>query len=147
MVINILRTITHSPEETKGLGEKLAERLREGDIVALLGELGSGKTTIIQGIVKGLGGPAQSVSSPSFVILKQYKGRFLIYHFDLYRIKDFSELIEVGYPDFFYTKGVVLIEWAEKVEEHLKEYMKIKMEYISPQERRIEVSMVKKKTD
>ncbi len=138
MAISIFKTITHSAEETQELGKKLGSSLKKGDMVALFGELGSGKTTIIQGITSGLGVSKDIyVNSPSFVILKQYQGRFPVYHFDLYRLNGFRELTEVGYPDLLDNKGVVLIEWAEKIEEYLERYIKIEMEYIGPNERKI----------
>ena len=143
MAISIFKTITHSAEETQELGKKLGSSLKKGDIVALCGELGSGKTTIIQGITSGLGVSKDIyVNSPSFVILKQYSGKFPIYHFDLYRLKDFRELIEIGYPDLFHNKGVMLIEWAEKIEEYLERYIKIEMKYVSLEEREIRIKNV-----
>ena len=133
-------TITHSSQETQELGKKIGKSLRKGDIVALCGELGSGKTTIVQGITLGLGVSKDIyVNSPSFVILKQYQGRFPVYHFDLYRLNDFRELTEIGYPDLLDNKGVVLIEWAEKIEKYLDRYIKIEMEYIGPNEREVTI--------
>ncbi|MCD6093423.1 MAG: tRNA (adenosine(37)-N6)-threonylcarbamoyltransferase complex ATPase subunit type 1 TsaE [Candidatus Omnitrophica bacterium] len=141
MAIDTFETITHSPQETQELGKKIAGSLKKGDIVALFGELGSGKTTMIQGISWGLGVSKDIyVNSPSFVILKEYRGKFPIYHFDLYRLKDFSELTEIGYPDLLDNKGVVLIEWAEKIEKYLSEYIRIEMKYVSLNEREIGIS-------
>ncbi|OQX53837.1 MAG: tRNA (adenosine(37)-N6)-threonylcarbamoyltransferase complex ATPase subunit type 1 TsaE [Candidatus Omnitrophica bacterium 4484_213] len=143
MAIDTFETITRSPQETQELGKKFAVSLKKGDIVALFGELGSGKTTMIQGISWGLGVSKDIyVNSPSFVILKEYQGKFPIYHFDLYRLKNFCELTEIGYPDLLDNKGVVLIEWAEKIEKYLDRYIKIEIRYVNLEERRIAIENV-----
>ncbi len=144
MAISIFKTITHSAKETQKLGKRLGRVLKKGDVVVLFGDLGSGKTTMIQGIGWGLGLDKNVyINSPSFVILKQYQAKLAIYHFDLYRLRNFEELKEIGYPDLFCSNGVALVEWAEKIKKYLSEYIMIKMKYISPNERSIEVSYSK----
>ncbi|MCK4859291.1 MAG: tRNA (adenosine(37)-N6)-threonylcarbamoyltransferase complex ATPase subunit type 1 TsaE [Candidatus Omnitrophica bacterium] len=138
--MNTFETITHSAQETQELGKRISRSLKKGSIVALFGELGAGKTTIIQGIGWGLGLPQKTyINSPSFVLLKQYAGKFPIYHFDLYRLKDFEELKEIGYPDFFHNSGVVLIEWAERIEKYLEKCIRIEMKYLNLEKREIKV--------
>ncbi len=107
---------TGSPEQTFGLGKKLGKTLRSGNNVALLGNLGSGKTLLTQGIARGLGVPGNVyVTSPTFTIINEYPGRIPVYHVDLYRISDEDELIELGLDELMGGDGVVIIEWAEKL--------------------------------
>jgi len=112
--------ISQSPEETKNLGKKLGKLLQEGDLLALNGDLGAGKTCLIQGIAVGLNS-RDHVSSPSFSIIKEYSGDKPIYHFDLYRLTQPEELETLGYEEYFYGNGVTLIEWAEKIKHYLPE--------------------------
>lgn len=112
---------THSPEETYALGKKLGEQAEAGQIYCLDGDLGVGKTVFTQGFAAGLGidGP---VNSPTFTIVQQYEeGRLPLYHFDVYRIGDVSEMDEIGYEDCFYGEGVCLIEWSQLIPEILPE--------------------------
>ena len=112
---------TRKPEETYELGRKMGGEAGPGQIVCLSGDLGVGKTVFTQGFAAGLGieGP---VNSPTFTILQQYEdGRLPLYHFDVYRIGDISEMDEIGYEDCFYGSGVSLIEWSELIEELLPE--------------------------
>jgi tRNA threonylcarbamoyladenosine biosynthesis protein TsaE len=110
--------VSSSPEETHRFGRELATRLRSGDCVALIGDLGSGKTCFVQGICDGLR-VTDSVTSPTFVLINEYAGQspegssIPIYHFDLYRLGDPEELYDIGCDDFFYGSGICLIEWAD----------------------------------
>jgi len=122
--------ISQSPEGTKNLGKKLGKLLQGGDLVALNGDLGTGKTCLIQGIAIGLNS-RDYVSSPSFSIIKEYSGDKPIYHFDLYRLTKPEELEDLGYEEYFYGDGVTLIEWAEKIKHYLPEsrlLIRIKMD-------------------
>lgn len=110
--------ISHSPDDTIRLGQKIGKVLQEGNLVALNGDLGAGKTCLIQGIASGLNSK-DHVSSPSFSLIKEYSGDKLIYHFDLYRLSKSEELEELGYEEYFYSKGITLIEWAEKIRDYL----------------------------
>lgn len=108
-------------QDTFLLGKKLGEHAKAGQIFCLDGDLGVGKTVFTQGFAKGLGieGP---VNSPTFTIVQQYEeGRLPLYHFDVYRIGDVSEMDEIGYEDCFFGEGVCLIEWAELVKEIIPE--------------------------
>lgn len=108
---------TRSPEETAALAVQLAKKCVPGDIYCLDGDLGVGKTLFSQGFAKGLG-ITEPVNSPTFTIIQIYEeGRLPLYHFDVYRIGDVSEMDEIGYEDYFFGEGVCLIEWAELVEE------------------------------
>lgn len=110
---------THSEEETIGLGERFAARLKPGDVVALIGDLGSGKTRFAKGIAHGLG-VREHVTSPTFTILHEYTdGRLPVYHFDCYRMKSVRELDEFGFDEYVYGDGVCMLEWADMIEERL----------------------------
>lgn len=109
------------PQDTYDLGKKLGEKAEQGDVICLNGDLGVGKTIFTQGFAKGLG-IEEPVNSPTFTIIQQYdSGRLPLYHFDVYRIGDISEMDEVGYEDCFYGDGVTLIEWSNMIEEILPE--------------------------
>jgi tRNA threonylcarbamoyladenosine biosynthesis protein TsaE len=133
---------TKSSEETITLGKKIGEVLKPGDILGFYGELGSGKTTMIKGIAIGLGVKEENlVKSPSFIMINEYKGRYPIYHIDLYRIKNTEEILSIGLDDYLYGDGVCLIEWAEKAEKELPEnIIKVELEVINPEERKITIS-------
>jgi tRNA threonylcarbamoyladenosine biosynthesis protein TsaE len=103
-----------NPDETFRLGEKLGEAAVAGEIICLDGDLGVGKTVFTQGFAKGLG-VEDYVNSPTFTIVKEYEGRLPLYHFDVYRIGDVSEMDEIGYEDYFYGRGVTIIEWPELI--------------------------------
>ena len=108
-------------EDTFELGKKLGQNAKPGDVYTLVGDLGVGKTVFTQGIAEGLG-IAEAVSSPTFTIVQVYEeGRLPLYHFDVYRIGDVSEMDEIGYEDYFYGEGVCLIEWADLIREILPE--------------------------
>jgi tRNA threonylcarbamoyladenosine biosynthesis protein TsaE len=104
---------TNSAEETRTFGEKLGRELGPGDVVALFGDLGTGKTCLIQGVCRGLGVQGV-VNSPSYTIINEYMGRCPVYHLDFYRLHGREDLLALGYEEYFYGQGVCLIEWAEK---------------------------------
>jgi len=111
-----LKKISKSVEETMSMGAKFAKGLKKGDCVALIGDLGAGKTVFTKGIAKGLGvKDARYVNSPTFVIIKEYEGRLPLYHFDLYRLNSHSCLDDMNYEEYFYGGGVTVIEWADKI--------------------------------
>ena len=111
------------PEETYAVGKHLGEQAKEGDVVCLNGDLGVGKTVFTQGFANGLG-ITEPVNSPTFTIVQQYDdGRLPLYHFDVYRIGDISEMDEIGYEDCFYGDGVTLIEWSNLISELLPEHV------------------------
>lgn len=129
-----------SAEETIELGKRIGKLLQVGDVVALIGRLGSGKTTLTQGLARGLGVKKRNyVTSPSFTLIKEYKGRIPIYHIDLYRIDNIKEIFNLGYEEYFYGEGVTIIEWAEKIRRLLpEEVLVINLETVDENRRRIE---------
>ena len=107
---------TYGSEETYRLGEEMGRKAEAGDVYALSGDLGTGKTVFAQGFAAGLG-ISGYVNSPTFTILQVYEeGRLPLYHFDVYRIEEPEEMEEIGYEDYFYGDGVTLIEWAELID-------------------------------
>ena len=113
---------TYSPEETFEAGRRMGEKAKAGEVYCLNGDLGVGKTVFTQGFARGLGIQG-TVNSPTFTIVQQYdEGRLPLYHFDVYRIGDISEMDEIGYEDCFYGEGVCLIEWSTLIEEILPEH-------------------------
>ena len=136
---NIYNTV--SSGETQKLGFYLGKILKPGDIVCLNGELGAGKTCMIQGIAKGLHVPDNVyITSPTFVILNEYQGKLPIYHFDFYRISSAEEAIDIGCEEYFWGQGVCLIEWPEQILTLLPDqYLKIDIMWQSKKERRIEL--------
>lgn len=136
----VLVKFTNNEEETRKIGRAMGKNLQPGDIICLIGELGSGKTTITQGIAQGLG-VSGSVSSASFKLINEYKGRIPVYHFDLFRLNKLSEIEELGYGEYFYNQGVTIIEWAEKMEPLLpEERIEIELKIISENSREIKIT-------
>ena len=111
--------ITHTADETFDLGKEFSVALQRSDVVALYGELGSGKTQFAKGVCFGLG-IAHHVTSPSFTIVNEYmEGKIPVYHFDFYRIRSLDELNDIGFEEYIFGSGVCLLEWADIVEEKL----------------------------
>lgn len=113
--------------------------------MALIGPLGSGKTTLIKGICRGLG-IKELVRSPYFVIMTQYPGKLKVYHFDLFRLKNPEELFSIGFEEYFYGDGICLVEWAEKAENLLPEQrIDVYFRIVSESKREIKIKEVKQK--
>lgn len=120
---------TNSSEETMELGRRLGGRLRGGEIFAVCGPLGSGKTHLIKGVAAGAGArDSRDVTSPTFVIVNEYQGRLDIFHIDAYRLDSIAEFEMLGFDDFCYPESVVLIEWADKVEPALRDVETIRID-------------------
>ena len=138
----MMNIVTSSPEETKKLAAKLALKLKAGGVLALEGELGSGKTHFVQGLARGLGVPANGyVRSPSFTLLNEYRGRLPLYHFDFYRLKSSLDLDDLGLEEYFDGVGITVIEWADRFPGALPERtMRIKFEILDENRRKIELS-------
>ncbi len=112
-----LTLTSNSPEQTVELGAKIGSQLQGGEVFAIYGPLGSGKTRLIKGIATGAGAEdLRNVTSPTFVLVNEYEGRFDIYHIDAYRLDSLAEFEMLGFDDFCYPQSVVLIEWADKIE-------------------------------
>ncbi len=132
---------TAGMEETMRFGKKLGMLLSPGDVVALVGELGAGKTTLVKGIVQGLGvTDRRAVKSPTFSLVHTYEGRMPVYHFDAYRLEDAQEMLDIGSDEMISGDGVAIVEWADKVSGCLpKEYLQITLTAVSAHERKIEL--------
>lgn len=137
-----LDSISHSAAQTQRLGMRLGELLQGGELILLDGQLGTGKTTFAQGLAQGMG-IDENINSPTFTLLKEYAGQSrpgdlrrtgpALYHFDLYRLDNPEEIVDLGFEDYFFSNGVCVVEWAEKAgsfwpPEHLNIRMKIMSE-------------------
>lgn len=123
----MLRINVDNIKETEKVGYTLGKLLSGGEVLCMTGDLGAGKTTMTQSIAKGLE-VEDYVTSPTFTIINEYKGRFSLYHFDVYRINDVDEMYDLGYEEYFYSDGVSIIEWADIIEEILpKERLNIEI--------------------
>ena len=133
--------VSISVQKTIEIGRKFAGKLKRGSVVALVGDLGSGKTVFTNGLAKGLGvRNARYVNSPTFVIIKEYKGKLPLYHFDLYRLDKHTSLDEMNYEEYFYGDGVTVIEWADKIRNLLPEkYIEVKLSVIGENRRTIDI--------
>ncbi len=105
---------SRSPEETQRVGEALGARLGSGDVIACIGELGAGKTCFLQGVVRGLG-VREPATSPTFVLVNHYEGRFPVYHLDAYRAETLTEILDLGVEEMLWGDGVTIVEWGEKL--------------------------------
>jgi len=141
--MNILKEdnniITKSPKETQKLAYKLGKSLKKGDVVGLVGELGAGKTCFVGGLMDALGiSDKYRASSPTFILINEYKGKFPIYHFDMYRLNNITETYDLGIEEYFFGEGVSIVEWADRIEELLPENcIRINMEILGVNERKI----------
>lgn len=146
----VLVLFSKTPEETFRIGRILADGLRAGDVVALTGELGSGKTSLTQGIASGLGVPEEyAVTSPTFTLINEYPGRQMaLYHWDVYRLAGCADLPDMGYEDYLSGGGVMVIEWAEKIREAVPaDALFVVMTYIDECTRKIEISCCPERID
>jgi len=137
--MNSLELTTRSPEQTQEFGTRLGKIARPGDVILLVGKLGAGKTCLTQGIAWGLG-IKEYAASPSFVLVRELKGRLPLYHLDFYRLENLAEIAELGLDEYFYGQGVSVVEWAEKALSLLPpENLLIEMEYIAETGRRLKL--------
>ncbi len=113
-----MEIILNGLEETNKFAIKLGSLLRPGDLVCLNGELGAGKTTITKSIGLGLG-VEDYITSPTFSLINEYEGKYPVYHFDVYRLENAEELYDLGFDEYFYGRGVSIVEWANKIEDFL----------------------------
>lgn len=109
-----MKVVSRSAQETQALGERLGARLGRGDVVACIGPLGAGKTCFLQGLARGLG-VMTDVTSPTFVLVNQYRGRLPVYHVDAYRTGSLTELVDLGLEEMLHGEGVTVVEWADKL--------------------------------
>lgn len=138
--LKLFEFTSHSPEETQGLGIRLGEKAKIGDVYLLSGRLGAGKTCLTQGIAWGLG-IEEYAASPTFVLAREMQGRLPLYHIDLYRLERIEEIADLGLDEYFYGKGVSVVEWAEKGLRILpSENLQIEINYTGENERRLKFS-------
>ncbi|PQO45257.1 tRNA (adenosine(37)-N6)-threonylcarbamoyltransferase complex ATPase subunit type 1 TsaE [Blastopirellula marina] len=134
-----------SEEETHKLGKALAEIIPPGTVVAINGTLGAGKTRLVKAMADALGIPAEDVISPTFVIMQRYFGGKTLYHFDVYRIKDDDEFLELGPEEYFDSDGITLLEWADRVSNCLpRDYLRVDIEVLGETCRKFTISAVGK---
>ena len=136
---------TNSPQETIELGRRIGSQLRGGEVLAIVGNLGAGKTHLIKGIATGAGAQdCARVTSPTFVIVNQYAGRFNIYHLDAYRIESIGQFEMLGFDDLCCPESVVLIEWADKIESAIAgiDFVRVELTHAAPQARTIRITNV-----
>ena len=144
VAIKIVERVTHSPEETVRFGREIAVQLQPPCLVLLEGDLGAGKTTLVKGIVAGLGAASEDeVTSPSFTLIHEYGAGGKVYHADLYRIEGARDLATLGLDDLSSQAATVLVEWGEKLGDNAPSpCVKIRMEHLASDERRILVERV-----
>ena len=136
-----LERVTSSVEETQAVGEQLGQSLRPGDVVALRGELGSGKTTLIQGIARGLGRSPESIKSPTFVLMREHPGDIPLIHIDGYRLEGAPSVSWLDLDLIFSPRKITLIEWAERFGELLPDdRLEVLLEHVSTNRRRLKIS-------
>jgi tRNA threonylcarbamoyladenosine biosynthesis protein TsaE len=132
---------THNETETRRLGEIIGNSLVAGDVVALIGDLGAGKTCLTKGLARALGVTDQyEITSPTFTIINEYPAKFTLWHVDAYRLENSRDILDAGFEDFFDSDAVVVIEWAEKIMDILPEAaLIINITYIDETTRQIEM--------
>jgi len=138
-----LSLVTRGPGATRELGRRIGGQLGPGSVIALIGELGCGKTCFASGLCAGLGVPRRQVNSPTFAFVNEYRGRFLVLHLDLYRIDDVSASLDVGIMDYLARaeKGAAIIEWADRALPLLPDRrLVVEFDMLSPRKRRLRLS-------
>jgi tRNA threonylcarbamoyladenosine biosynthesis protein TsaE len=141
-----MRAVTHlsdTPEQTQALAAALAQTLRGGEVIALHGELGAGKTQFVRGLLKGLGGNPRTVSSPTFVLLNVYdSGRLPLFHLDAYRVGGADDFEAIGFTELLEQGGIVVVEWASRVSDLLPpNRIDVQIDAIGPTARSIRLMM------
>ena len=125
--------VSESEQDTNRLGAALGQVIQPGAVIALIGELGSGKTRFVQAVAEALGAERKTVTSPTFVLIQEYEARLPVYHVDTYRLRDTDEFLELGVAELLESDGVCLIEWADRVAEVLPEdILRVKVDIAGP---------------
>ena len=126
----MIRARTRSPEDTKNLAASLAELAQPGDLLLLVGDLGAGKTTFTQGFAAALG-ISEPVTSPTFTLAREYHGRLLLHHLDVFRLDQIAEVLDLGLPELLDSDGVILIEWGDAIRQALpNNYLEIALTFV-----------------
>ena len=138
---NRFQITTHSPEETRTLAQKIGSCITSGTVVALIGDLGSGKTVFVQGLAGGLEiSKEYYITSPTYTLINAYAGRLPLFHVDLYRIDNLDDLRDTGFYEILHSEGVVAIEWADKLHQNiLSEHVRIFFEILDDESRQIRI--------
>lgn len=135
----ILKIVSNSPDETEKIGAKLASRLKIGDLIALYGDLGSGKTCFVKGLALGLE-VEQTVKSPSYSIINEYSGKYPVFHIDFYRLENEADIESTGWLDYFDYNGIIIIEWANRVKKLLpKRRFDVYFDVLGDETRQLEI--------
>jgi tRNA threonylcarbamoyladenosine biosynthesis protein TsaE len=135
--VKSLEMVSDSAEQTRRIGVKLGKLAASGDVILLVGPLGAGKTCLTQGIAHGLG-IHEYTASPTFVLVREYRGKLPLYHIDLYRLDEIEEVTQLGLDDYLYGNGVCVVEWADKGLSVLpQEHLLIQMQIVSPMKRKL----------
>ncbi len=139
MVVQKIDITTHSAQETRQLGRKMGILLKQPLIIALIGDLGSGKTAFVQGLAQGLDVPAgYYITSPTFNLVNEYPGRLALIHVDLYRLETLGDLEDIGLDEMLYDRAVLAVEWADKLADNLADnYLSMQFEIIDDEHRKI----------
>lgn len=138
VVAHMLDVISHSSEQTQRFGARLANLLESGDVLGLIGELGSGKTVFVQGLAKGLG-VQEPVHSPTFILANEYRsGRIPLFHIDAYRVNNAAEALGFGLEDYLNSFGITVVEWADRIRQALpEEQLVVEFRHVSSTKRGI----------
>jgi tRNA threonylcarbamoyladenosine biosynthesis protein TsaE len=132
-----LDLVTSAPEETRELGAALAELLVPGDVISLTGDLGAGKTCLVQGAARSLG-VQEPVGSPTFVLVREYRGEIPVYHLDVYRLDRLQEVLDLGFEDLLDPGGVIFIEWGDAIDPLLPDsYLEVELSISGDDEMRL----------
>lgn len=139
----MIRVRTRSPDNTRELAASLAEQAQPGDLLLLVGDLGAGKTTFTQGFAAALG-ISEPVTSPTFTLAREYHGRLLLHHLDVFRLDQISEVLDLGLPELLDSDGVILIEWGDAIRQALpSDYLEVALTFVegrpSPPDERVVV--------
>ena len=137
-----IQIITNSFDETRALGEKAGKHLEPGTVLSLTGDLGSGKTTFVQGLARGLDVPDDYyITSPTYTLINEYPGRYHLFHVDLYRIENHADFDDIGLYEILRSDGIVAIEWADKLpKDLLLEYLEIHIDILNDESRKINMA-------
>ncbi len=139
----MIRARSRSPEDTRQLAASLAKQALPGDLLLLVGDLGAGKTTFAQGFAAGLDIP-EPVTSPTFTLAREYHGRLLLHHLDVFRLDQIAEVLDLGLPEMLDSDGVILIEWGDAIRQALpNDYLQVALTFVdgpdSPPDERVVV--------
>ncbi|MEA3415253.1 MAG: tRNA (adenosine(37)-N6)-threonylcarbamoyltransferase complex ATPase subunit type 1 TsaE [Thermodesulfobacteriota bacterium] len=142
MICKQIQITTESLEETQLLGQKIGALISAGTVICLIGDLGSGKTSFVQGLAMGLGvSDDYYITSPTYVLINEYPGRYPLFHVDLYRMEDHVDFEDIGLYEILRGKGVVVVEWSDKLSKNfLAEYLTIHFEILNDESRKLTIS-------